>query len=137
MRYAMLSSDYMVENIIEADQEFAKDYLCVLIEGSDVCIGDTYDISSLWFLDSEGKVRIQNSELNAIDEDTVKAIRQIYSINDELKLHRLALLNLQNDEFNLYNDYVEQCRQKGNALKQEVLKAYYKKILLFELGADI
>ena len=51
----------------------------------------------------------------------VAKIRQKYSINDEMKLQRCGILDLQNVEFATYNKYVENCRIYGNELKSQAL----------------
>jgi hypothetical protein len=43
MKFAILNQEYEVINIIEADVEYAKNYLSVLIESSDVTIGDIFN----------------------------------------------------------------------------------------------
>lgn len=136
MRYAILNKNYIVENIIEAENDFAKNYLSVLIEQSDVSMGDKYDVSIRWFVDSNNNKRMQNSELNEVDNATVDMIRQQYSLTDEIKLLRLNQVDPQSisDEFSEYNNYVESCRQNGKVVKQTILDDYYKHLLLFELG---
>jgi hypothetical protein len=48
-----------------------------------------------------------------INERVVAKIREIYSLNDEIKLLRIGL----SEESTAYNDYVEECRDWGCAAK--------------------
>lgn len=54
-----------------------------------------------------------------IDRETLAEIRQKYSLEDELKVLRLA----QSDTaaFNEYNEYVEECRARGKQKKAEAV----------------
>lgn len=135
MRYAVINLDYKVENIIEAEEEFYKTIMGVLIEDSDVCIGDTYDTTLLWVKDGDGNKRGYNSEYNQINTDVVNSIRIKYSESDELKLLRVSITDNQNAEFLSYNTFVEECRTQGKAKKQALLEGYYKHMLALKLEA--
>jgi len=48
-----------------------------------------------------------------IDAETVAKIREQYSTEDELKIHRLAIADPQLQEFIDYVNYVNTCRAEG------------------------
>ena len=133
MRYAILNLDYVIENIIEIEEEFYKTIMGVLVDDSDVCIGDAYDTSILWFKDNDGNKRGYNSEYGKINIDVVDSIRIKYSESDELKLLRVSITDNQNAEFLSYNTFVEECRTQGKTKKQALLESYYKHLLAVEL----
>lgn len=135
MRYAVLDTDYIVENIIEATDELADTILCVPIESSDVCIGDIYDIEALWFKTPEGCECSKNEALNNIDIVVQQNIRAKYSETDEFKVLRMAILDPQVEAFTTYNAFIEECRSQGRTLKQNILQGYYKHLLATELEA--
>jgi len=63
-----------------------------------------------------------------IDRETLAEIREKYSLEDELKVLRLA--SADPESFKAYNDYVEECRAKGKQKKLDAaskLKALKKK----------
>src|SRR6056297_1695821 len=63
--------------------------------------------------------KVENRPIPAesqIDNMVVKKIRQRYSVNDELKMARIGS---ESQEWQDYNDYVEECRDWGQAKKLE------------------
>ena len=78
-----------------------------------------------------------NEEIN---KETNRRIRNKISVAKELKLLRLKLVGdgtIEN-EFNKYNDFVEQCRAKGKLKKQKAAQKRKKieKIAIQENGED-
>lgn len=53
-----------------------------------------------------------------VDKDTLERIRSRYSQSDETKLHRQMLNGENTDEYEAYNEYVENCRAEGRSIKE-------------------
>jgi hypothetical protein len=58
-------------------------------------------------------IKSESPHVQLINERVVAKIREIYSLNDEIKLLRIGL----SEESTAYNDYVEECRDWGCAAK--------------------
>ena len=58
-------------------------------------------------------IKSESPHVQLINERVVAKIREIYSLNDEIKLLRIGL----SEESTAYNDYVEECRDWGRAAK--------------------
>lgn len=56
----------------------------------------------------------RQAKIEAINAKVVAMIRERYSINDEFQLIRTA----PSEEFDIYNDYVEACRDIGRNEKE-------------------
>ena len=54
-----------------------------------------------------------------IDKKIIAKIRQRYSENEEIKMLRLGILDGLNEDFQAYNEYVEECQTWGNEKKAE------------------
>jgi len=66
-----------------------------------------------------------------INEETKIKIREKYSLEDELKILRLA--STDTASFSEYNDYVEMCRDEGRAKKEanaSVIASLTKKTII-------
>lgn len=70
--------------------------------------------------DAESPEKVQ------IDEQVVEKIRQKYSINDELKVLRLAVEG-QLTEYTQYNTYVKECSTWGQAEKAKLAEQQFVK----------
>ena len=57
---------------------------------------------------------LSSYEQDKINEQIIQKIRQRYSINDEIKILRAGTT----DEKSAYNNYVEECRAWGKAMKE-------------------
>ena len=64
----------------------------------------------------KAQIKAASPHVRLIDERVVVAIRSQYSVNDELKLLRLAL----STETSTYNAYVEDCRSWGRGEKTKL-----------------
>jgi len=53
-----------------------------------------------------------------VDNDTLDKIRTRYSEAEEMKLHRQKLNGENHEEYEIYNIFVEQCREEGRIIKQ-------------------
>lgn len=49
----------------------------------------------------------------------VKLIREKYSLNDELSIHRKSMFNTDNEEFTNYYAYVEDCKSRARQWIEE------------------
>lgn len=58
----------------------------------------------------EGYVTFDGYSNTSYEDLAKKLIREQYSLEDEYKLHREAIMNGINDEFLTYNAYVEGCK---------------------------
>ena len=58
-------------------------------------------------------IKSASPHVQLINERVVAKIREIYSLNDEIKMIRLS----PSEESTAYNDYVEECRDWGRAAK--------------------
>ena len=58
-------------------------------------------------------IKSESPHVQLINERVVAKIREIYSLNDEIKMIRLS----PSEESTAYNDYVEECRDWGRAAK--------------------
>lgn len=56
---------------------------------------------------------------------TKKLIREKYSQEDELKIHRETFNNPSNPEFTEYNNYIEDCKVQARAFIEERKKCYW------------
>jgi hypothetical protein len=61
-------------------------------------------------------IKAASPHVQLINERVVNKIRELYSVNDEIKLIRLA----PSVESEAYNDYVEACRDWGTAEKAKI-----------------
>ena len=57
-----------------------------------------------------------------IDKKIIAKIRQRYSENEEIKMLRLGILDGLNEDFQAYNEYVEECQTWGNEKKAEAIQ---------------
>ena len=61
-------------------------------------------------------IRAASPAVRMINDRVVSMIRERYSVNDEIKMLRIA----PSDESSAYNDYVEACRAWGRDAKAEI-----------------
>ena len=61
-------------------------------------------------------IKAESPHVQLINERVVVRIREIYSLNDEIKMIRLS----PSEESTAYNDYVEECRAWGRGEKEKL-----------------
>lgn len=70
-----------------------------------------------------------------IDQETLAKIREKYSEADEMKLHRQMINGENVEEYENYNDYVEECRAEGQA-KKLINQERLSSLVPYDLGEN-
>lgn len=115
MNYAIIADNQCV-NIIVAEADFAKQLGAIELPKG-YGIGDNY-IDGIWSKTSQPEPKpLTDEEKKAAYENlTVQYIREQYFVDDEAKIIRECLANAENaqENFTIYNAYVESCKAKAN-----------------------
>ena len=114
-KYKKIITDITTYTLVEPDYELLKLKERVQVIGE--LDGFTYvEVPDSITLPSDQPVLLieANLESDKIDFQTVEKIRARYSVNDEIKMLRTA----PSTETTAWNNYVEECRAEGAALKE-------------------
>ena len=114
MNYAIIENSKCV-NIIVAEADFAKQIGAIELPNG-YGMSDNY-IDGTWSKATQPEVVMTDEEKKAAYETlTVQYIREQYSIDDEAKVLRECLANIEGAQanFQTYNTYVESCKAKAH-----------------------
>lgn len=93
-------------------QEFKKDYLSYL---------ETYAVIHSKELQEDGTYLVNFTEYDMSNYETIvnKLVKEKYSDSEEFAILRKTISNPNNDEYLIYNAYVEDCKVRARAFVNE------------------